>query len=162
VSSLAYLAQYSTLSFHLQDGLQILTYHMASTYCSCTRYGAASVAGGSTEKHVGDHESSSFGIIKHCNTLMMIQARSMLPSSECLGSAEKCWKKDKACFCVMLCRTLSDPAPARYADKAARAGSFMAGNGAWQVVQPAQPGMQELQYRMLSSTGGLVGSMWYV
>lgn len=60
------------------------------------------------------------------------------------------------------CRTLSDPAPARYAHKAAAAGSFISSSGKWQVVQPAQPGMQQLQYRLLTGPGVLPQTMWYV
>lgn len=65
------------------------------------------------------------------------------------------------------CRTLSEPAPTRYADKAARAGGFISASSTsaapWQVVQPAQPGMKQLEYRVLSRAGGnLPSTMWYV
>jgi hypothetical protein len=64
-------------------------------------------------------------------------------------------------------RTLSEPAPTRYADKAARAGGFMSASSTntapWQVVQPAEPGMKQLEYRLLRSAGvNLPNTMWYV
>jgi eukaryotic translation initiation factor 2C len=60
-------------------------------------------------------------------------------------------------------RTLSDPAPARYADKAAAAGAFVGGRDAvaWQVVQPAQASVPALQYRVVVGVQP-AAPMWYV
>lgn len=53
---------YNSLIF-LQDGLQILTYHMASTYCSCTRYAMVLhqwLVAVLSNIMLGVHESSGF------------------------------------------------------------------------------------------------------
>jgi eukaryotic translation initiation factor 2C len=64
------------------------------------------------------------------------------------------------CACT---RTISCPAPVRYADKAARIAAAAAGQASgWQVVQAATQGTKAREYRVLDMSRTMAGKMWFV
>jgi hypothetical protein len=171
-------AQVINFGVVLQDGIQVLTYHLSSIYCACSRWvnrqlPALQLAPSATgyccmcaiqylrttyyaamQAAVQPARSQDY-VLADFHVVHLWQHR---PSGGTLLARHA----EALHIPLYACRTLSDPAPARYADKAAHAGSFMRSSEPWEVVQLEQPGMKQLQYRMLRPAGAFPGSMWYV